>query len=226
MPIRLDQRLSAIAALVDHGIVADIGCDHGKLGYYLLGTDRAAAVIATDISADSLSKARELAFDNGVSDLMDTRLGDGLEPLRDGEADTVVIAGLGGDVISEILAGANADGKSFGHFVLSPNTHPEKVRKELLKCGHKIIVDDEVECAGKRYTLIKTERGEDCLDDMQILYGKFFETSEKFVRRARGELAYMRGLLVKNPDSRELADKVRMLESALSRTKGNENEDK
>ena len=217
MPIRLDQRLSAIAALVDFGSVADIGCDHGKLGYYLLGTDRAKYVVATDISADSLSKARELAFENGVSHLMDVRLGDGLRPVRDGEVDTVVIAGLGGDVISEILTAAKDDGKSFAHFVLSPNTHPEKARRALLGCGHRIIVDDEVECAGKRYTLIKTEHGEDSLDEAQILYGKFFETSDKFTRRA---------LLEKNPSSESLAEKVRSLEYALSRIRGRKDEDK
>lgn len=67
MPIRLDQRLTAIANLVDYGKVADVGCDHGKLGYYLVSTDRASEVIATDISAPSLAKAEELAKENGCA---------------------------------------------------------------------------------------------------------------------------------------------------------------
>ena len=47
MLIRLDERLTAVAALVDYGSVADVGCDHGKLGFYLLGTERANSVIAS-----------------------------------------------------------------------------------------------------------------------------------------------------------------------------------
>ena len=61
MPIRIDERLTAIATLIKGGTVADVGCDHGKLGYYLVSTDRAERVIATDISAPSLQKAYELA---------------------------------------------------------------------------------------------------------------------------------------------------------------------
>ena len=106
MPIRIDERLTAIANLIQGGAVADIGCDHGKLGYYLVSTDRADKVIATDISAPSLRKASELAFDNGVTEIMETRLGDGLSPIKSEEVDTVVIAGLGGDVIAEILKSA------------------------------------------------------------------------------------------------------------------------
>lgn len=221
MPIRLDERLTAVANAVDYGVVADVGCDHGKLGYYLLGTDRASKVIATDISEGSLKKARELAYDNGVSSLMQTRLGDGLAPVKSGEADTVVIAGLGGDVISEILARARQDGKRFKHFVLSPNTHSEKVRREILLQGHKIERDEVVECAGKRYTLIKTGEGKESLDEYEVLFGKFYTLSEDFRINAQKELEYKQGLLQANPDSRELKDRVEILKSALAKAKEN-----
>ncbi len=223
MPIRLDERLTAIASLIEYGCVADVGCDHGKLGFYLLSTDRASKVIATDISAESLKKAQQLAFDNDVD--MQTRLGDGLTPVADGEADTVVIAGLGGDVISKILAGARADKKQFKHFVLSPNTHPEKVRKELNISGHRITLDDIVECAGKRYTLIKTEQGEQALDELQIMFGTFYKSSGSFLKYAAEELAYKQGILASNA-SDELADRVALLEKAIQNAKESQNEDK
>lgn len=216
MPIRLDERLTAVANLIDYGSVADIGCDHGKLGFYLLGTDRASKVIATDISEGSLSKARQLAFDNGVD--MQTRLGDGLAPVADGEVDTVVIAGLGGDVISGILADARKDGKRYKHFVLSPNTHPEKVRREIVKQGHRIIFDDVVECAGKRYTLLKTEAGECVLDELQILFGAFYQTDEKFLKYASEELAYKSRILAENK-SDALEERVKLLKEAISNVK-------
>lgn len=213
MPIRLDKRLSAVADLIDYGVVADIGCDHGKLGFYLLGTDRASMVIATDISAGSLQKASGLAFENDLN--MQTRLGDGLSPLKSGEADTVVIAGLGGDVISEILAHARHDNKSFDKFVLSPNTHPEKVRRELVLQGHKIVADSSVECAGKRYTLIKSVVGEDELDELQIQFGAFYRTDGDFLKYAREELAYKSALL-KDHETESLKKRVELLERAIN----------
>lgn len=214
MPIRLDERLTAIASLVDYGSVADVGCDHGKLGYYLVSTDRASHIVATDISAPSLKKARELALENGVSELMETHLGDGLEPIGSNEVDTVIVAGLGGDVISGILEGARNEGKEFAHFLLSPNTHPEKVRVELQKYGHRIVFDDIVTCAGKVYTVIKTEKGEDSLDDRQIKYGKFYRTSENFKAWLVRETENKKNILAKN-FSEELKGKICELESLL-----------
>ena len=213
MLIRLDERLTAVASLVDYGVVADVGCDHGKLGFYLLGTDRASKVIATDISEGSLQKARQLAYDNDLP--MQTRLGDGLAPIADGEVDTVVIAGLGGDVISEILARARVENKRFKHFVLSPNTHPEKVRKELILQGHTVVFDDTVECAGKRYTLIKSEVGESTLDELQIAFGAFYTKNERFFKYAHEELEYKQGIL-ENHQSAELEKRVELLKRAIA----------
>ena len=221
MPIRIDERLTAIATLTKGGTVADVGCDHGKLGYYLVSTDRAERIIATDISAPSLQKAQELAFDNGVSHLMETRLGDGLSPIKSKEADTVVIAGLGGDVMAEILSSARIEGKEFDHFVLSPNTHPEKVRRELAQSNHIIVTDNLTECAGKYYTIISTQLNKDykeTLDDAQIVYGKFFTTDEVFKKRALEEIATMRNIL-ETHRSTQLEEKIARLEGILEKVK-------
>ena len=221
MPIRIDERLTAIATLIKGGTVADVGCDHGKLGYYLVSTDRAEKVIATDISALSLQKAQELAFDNGVSHLMETRLGDGLSPIKSNEADVVVIAGLGGDVMAEILSSARIEGKEFDHIVLSPNTHPEKVRRELAHSHHTIVTDNLTECAGKYYTIISTQLNKDykeTLDDAQIVYGKFFTTDEVFKKRALEEIATMRNIL-ETHRSPQLEEKIARLEGILEKVK-------
>lgn len=219
MPIRLDQRLTAIANLVDYGKVADVGCDHGKLGYYLVSTDRASEVIATDISAPSLAKAEQLAKENGVQDAMTTRLGNGLEPVADREVDTVIIAGLGGDVISDIILRAREQGKRFSHYLLSANTHPEKVRAAIVKCGHTIVFDEMLECAGKTYTIVKTTEGESTLTEEQIAYGAFFDTSDNFALFANKEIESMKNILERNPKAVELKDKIAKLENALQKRK-------
>lgn len=220
MPIRLDVRLTAIANLVDYGKVADIGCDHGKLGYFLISTDRASEVIATDISVMSLKKAKELAEDNGVSSIMQTRLGDGLNPIASEEVDTVVIAGLGGDVISNILKNAGEAHKTFKHFLLSPNTHPEKVRREIVAQGHHIVYDEMLECGGKVYTIIKTDIGEGALDDMQIAYGANYRNSETFFEFATKHLQNLKAIYA-NGGSSELRDKIVKLEKAVEENKRN-----
>jgi len=216
MTIRLDERLTKIATLVDFGKVADVGCDHGKLSYFLVSTDRAESVIATDISEPSLKKAQELAYDNGVTDVMLTRLGDGLKPIASREVDTVVIAGLGGDVISGILKEAREEGKKFSHFLLSPNTHPEKVRAEIVRQEHSIVYDDMLVCAGKIYTIIKTDEGEESLDKEQIAYGKFYKTNPSFKEYLQNDIRAKREIL-RAHESEELKEKVKTLETLLAK---------
>lgn len=222
MPIRLDERLTAVVARIPYGSVADVGCDHGKLGYYLVSTDRATNVIATDISVPSLNKAKELARENGVSHLIETRAGDGLAPIASGEVDTVVIAGLGGDVIADILSRAREEGKEFAHFVLSPNTHPEKVRDELARFGHLIMSDGLTECANRYYTIISSTNtralAREELDCYQRVYGKFYDEDPVFKKRGEEELRCMKNILA-NHRSDELERKVVFLSEALDRVK-------
>ncbi len=217
MPIRLDARLAAVAELASgSATVCDVGCDHGKLACWLVETGRAERAIATDISLPSLKKAEVLAEHLGVSDLVETRAGDGLDPVRDGEADTVVIAGMGGDLIARILERAHAEGKRFGRLVLSPNTHPERVREQLGRQGHEIVADTVAECGGKAYTVIATREGEgDRLDGLQLLFGKFFASDEGLALRARKEIAGIDALLKENPEAAALAGRKSLLEAAL-----------
>ncbi|MCQ2409165.1 MAG: class I SAM-dependent methyltransferase [Clostridia bacterium] len=222
MPIRIDERLTKIASLVDYGTVADVGCDHGKLGYYLVSTDRASKVIATDISEPSLRKAEELVLTNGCEELMECRLCDGLDKVSDKEAETVIIAGLGGDVISEIICRAYESGKSFDKFILSANTHPEKVREALSGTGQKIVYDEDLECAGKRYSVIKSVKGQESLSQMQIRFGAFYKTSEAFGIYGKKDLGILEKLLRDNPGSENLKEKTYLLRKALGERNENQ----
>jgi len=85
--VRLGPRLQAAANMICRaGTVLDVGCDHGKLAAALLAQGRAARVIAMDISAPSLEKARLLAARHGLEGRMETRLSDGLSAAAPGEA--------------------------------------------------------------------------------------------------------------------------------------------
>lgn len=100
-------RLRAAASLVREGhSAADIGCDHGKLAVYLVESGRCPHVVAADLRPGPLSRARALVRERGLEDRIDCRLGDGLSVLGPQEAEEIVIAGMGGETIAAILAGA------------------------------------------------------------------------------------------------------------------------
>jgi tRNA (adenine22-N1)-methyltransferase len=137
--LRLSERLAAIADYVFEGeTVADIGTDHGLLPIFLLQQKRSPKVILSDIREGPLGKAREnlLTFAPGIK--ADLRLGSGLETLENGEVDTVIIAGMGGHMISDILAADPVKTRSFAKFILQPRNVPDKLRIWLYKHGYAI----------------------------------------------------------------------------------------
>lgn len=133
--------------------VCDVGCDHGYLAIALaLGGPR--AVLATDIHAAPLEKARRNIARYGLSGRIATRLTDGLAGVRASECDTVVIAGMGGDCIAGILARC-AWADSGGHrFILQPQTSGNDLRRWLGDHGWRIAEERLCEDAGRLYTVL------------------------------------------------------------------------
>lgn len=121
----LDKRLSEIVSNLKPGDrVADVGCDHGKVAVAAVKITEN-RVIATDISAPSLKKAVELADRSGVSDMIDFRVGDGVSVLKNGEADTLVVAGMGGIEIAGMIGTLE-----FKKYVLCPHSSEEELREK------------------------------------------------------------------------------------------------
>ncbi len=140
--IKLSERLLTMAACVDPGeTVADIGTDHGLLPIFLYEQKISPKVVLCDIAAGPLEKAKKNIANYAPSFSPDIRQGDGLLPLASGEVDTVVIAGMGGELIADILAADIEKTKSFSKLVLQPRTAPEKLRKFLLL--HDLTIVDE-----------------------------------------------------------------------------------
>lgn len=152
--MRLDARLRAILDEISCGTLADIGCDHGKLAVSALLEGRARLAIAVDISAQSLHKCRTLGEEYKVSAALECRQGDGLLPLKEGEADFAVIAGMGGREIVKILAAKPFEGK----LLLVPHQDPEVLRSFL--SGKYIAEKDFAVCAsGVCYPVIVARPG-------------------------------------------------------------------
>lgn len=126
--------------------MADIGTDHGFLPIYLIENDISPSVIMTDVSRPSLMKGSDnldmLGADRKRADF---RVGDGISVLERGETDAVVIAGMGGMLIRDIMSIDMEHTCSFRKYILQPRTRQGHLRKWLLENGFTIIHEDLVE---------------------------------------------------------------------------------
>ncbi|WZL77662.1 class I SAM-dependent methyltransferase [Eubacteriales bacterium mix99] len=146
----LDGRLKAIADAVPKSHkVADIGTDHGYVPLALLQDHRIEYAVAADISTGSLNKAERLIRLHHMEYCMETRLGDGLSVLAPWEADTIIITGMGGLLISDILEKGEAVARTASVLVLQPMTAQEELRRWLISNEYG-IADEELVQEGRR----------------------------------------------------------------------------
>lgn len=138
--MRLSKRIYAIAAQVNKGeTVADIGTDHGYVPMLLMKNGVSPSVIMSDISEGSLSKAVHTFKECGISVPENSfRTGDGLETVAAGEVDTIIIGGLGGLTITEILESDPSKSRSFTKLILQPRKHSGNLRHYLYTHGWDI----------------------------------------------------------------------------------------
>ena len=141
--MKLTDRLLKIASLVSEGKrVADIGTDHGYIPVYLLNKGTVPFAILADVNKGPLENARKEVRHNKLSDKTDLRLGSGIKVLNKGEVDEVIIAGMGGILISELLEAKKEVSHSVDKLILQPMQAQEELRKYLLNNGYEIL--DEV----------------------------------------------------------------------------------
>lgn len=176
---KLSLRLQAVADFVTNGNrVADIGTDHGFLAIYLIQSGRCPHAVAMDVRKGPLQRAREHIAAAGLTDRIDTRLSDGAAALAPGEAESAVIAGMGGLTVIQILEAAKAAQGWLGlrEWILEPQSDLAKVRRYLWENGFSINRENLVLEDGKYYPVLhvlpdapeetgknRPERQQDCL---------------------------------------------------------------
>ena len=156
--IKLSKRLAAIAKLVPQsGGAADIGTDHGLIAVWLClrGQER---VIAADINREPLEHARQTAKEHACEEIISFVLCNGLESIDESAADSIIIAGMGGELIADILAQAPWSKKKT--LILQPMTKADELRKWLFESGYK-ITHEELVFDGRLYEIITATGGED-----------------------------------------------------------------
>lgn len=157
----LSKRLQAIAQFVPRGSrVADIGADHAYLLIYLAIEGGLIKGIAGEINRGPWENAKRQVERNGVTGQIEVRLGDGLSVLEPDEVDVIVIAGMGGALISRILEQGDRKLPRNGRLILQPNTDGDKVRRWLLDHQWELIDELLVEEAGQLYEILVAEPGD------------------------------------------------------------------
>ena len=151
----LGARLLAVAeAIPQCGSMVDCGCDHGYVSIYAMEKGRAERITASDINRGPLENAEKEISAAGLSDKIKTRLTDGLCGID--RHDCVVIAGMGGETIAEIISKApwTKDGV---HLILQPMTKPEILREYLYNEGFSIYREQIVAESGHIYSVISAK---------------------------------------------------------------------
>lgn len=159
--MELSPRLRSVAGLVPHGAhFADVGTDHAYLPVWLILHGVIDKAIASDLRPGPLERARETAEKYSVADRIDFRLCDGLTGLRSEEANAIAIAGMGGETIANILAGAPWTKEKEITLILQPMSSQPDLRLWLSGNGYAI----EKECIAREgktlYTIMLVKAGE------------------------------------------------------------------
>ena len=156
----LTQRLLKIAQMVNCKTVADIGTDHAKLPVFLMENGICDSVIASDVASGPVQASKNTVCQHGLSDKIQIRQGDGLDTLAKGEVETIIIAGMGGDLISSILENNSDIAKNSNEIILQPMTHIPQLRQFLKINNYKVINEVLVKEKNKIYTIIKIQNGQ------------------------------------------------------------------
>ncbi len=160
MPVKLSERMKALAAMVTPGSrVADVGCDHAYIPIALCLAGVIPSAIALDVGEGPLQRAREHIDEYGLDDRIDVRRSDGLKSLGEDEADTILIAGMGGLLMKRILTD-RAIPSGVTELILQPQSEVSGVRRCVREMNFCIADEDMVLEDGKFYPMMRARRGD------------------------------------------------------------------
>lgn len=156
--MKLSERLKKIALMIDKcNKVADIGTDHGYLPIYLVQNNICNFAIASDINKGPVKKAELNIKLQGLTDKIECRLGAGLNTIKNGEVQCAVVAGMGGNLIRDIIEENILVFKSLDYAILNPVQNSEVLREFIYNRGFNIIDEDICIDENKFYEIIKVK---------------------------------------------------------------------
>ncbi len=156
----LSDRMRAVAGLVQPcKSIADIGCDHGYVAMELVRSKVCRHVIAMDVNSGPLDRARHNIADFCMQDYIETRLSDGVSALREGEAEGIICAGMGGKLVISILEQGKKLIGEMKQVILQPQSELSEVRGYLREKGYLVEKEDIIYEDGKYYPMMRALPG-------------------------------------------------------------------
>ena len=203
--IKISKRLEAISSLVPiNSKVIDIGCDHALLDIYMYQKKIANKIIATDINKNALTNAKENIKNAKLDKFIETRLGNGLEPLNNkDDINTIIISGVGAHTVNGILKNNQSKLKNITTIIIQSNTKLNFLRKEITKLNYKIADELMIEDNKKIYVIIKFIKGKEHYSKKKLYFGpillmKHDEVFKKYYGEELKKLNIYLELLPKN----------------------------
>lgn len=177
----ISNRLKSIGNMIEKcECIADIGTDHGYLPIYLIDKGICKTAIASDINKGPVEKAKKNIKHFNKDDKIQCRLGTGLTTILPGEVDCAVIAGMGGNLIRDILEESTEVFKSLSYVILQPVQNPEILREYILKSGHNILDEELCKDENRYYEIIKISYSN---KNNENIDGIYCEISEKLMKK-------------------------------------------
>ncbi|OPJ59444.1 tRNA (adenine(22)-N(1))-methyltransferase [Clostridium oryzae] len=174
----LSDRLQVIADMVDKcDIVADIGTDHAYIPIYLIKNGICSKAIASDINQGPIEKARNNLKREGLQSKIECRIGGGLSTIKVNEVQAAIIAGMGGNLITDIVEEGTDVIKTMDYCIVQPMQHSDVLRKYLFENGFEILEEDLCKDEGKYYEMMKIKWG----SGPKYLEDIYYEISPKLI---------------------------------------------
>jgi len=167
--MKISKRLKAISNFIeDNSNVIDVGCDHALLDIYLFNNKKNIKLIASDVKEGPLKQAEKNIEKYGCN--IKVKLGYGISTIEE-YIDTIVIAGMGGDTIIDILNKDKDKLSNIKNIIISPQSEWKKTRKFINDLGFIISSEKIIEDNNKFYLIIKFIKGNKKYSNKELEYG-------------------------------------------------------
>lgn len=194
----LSLRLSSLTKFVNYNDkIIDIGCDHALLDIFLVKNDLVKSIIASDINVQALNSGIKNIENEGLSDKISARLGDGLNVLTDKDnIDTVIISGMGTNTIMGILN--NNHLKNINKLIIQSNNDHTMLRKYVTKLGFFIKNEEYFQDNKKNYINIVFVRGSKKYSKIDLTYGPILKHNKPYLEFEINNIEKIEELVPKN----------------------------
>ena len=211
-------------------ILADIGTDHGYVPISLVQRKKIKKAIAMDVNKGPLKRAEEHIREAQLEEYIETRLSDGVKKLEVGEVNSILIAGMGGDLVIRIIKNGMEVCRSVDELILQPQSELGRVRKFLRENNFEIIDEDMVIEDGKYYPMMKVIPVDEIvlweiLPDEVIpacdMYGPYLlkngnPSLRKYLVKQHKQLTKILKELEKQPESKAISKRKKEVQKEIS----------